>query len=65
MRHWGHVPSSFHIYHGPHFSYGHDWYFYRHISFPHFYRVYHVEPVGICGSEYYFYQGAFYCYVGG
>ena len=62
--HGGHVSSSFQYYHGPHHSYGHDWYYARHISFPHFYQVYYYEPVDVCFAEYYFFEGAFYCYNG-
>jgi hypothetical protein len=64
VRHLNHIPYNFHLYHGPHFSYGWDWYFYRHISYPWLYQVFPFEPVGVCFTEYYFFEGAFYCFAG-
>ncbi|HLI28494.1 MAG TPA: hypothetical protein VKZ60_15590 [Chloroflexota bacterium] len=59
-----HVPTAYHVYHGPFFHYDYEWYFYRHLSFPWLYVVYVEEPVLVCTTEYYFYDGLFYCFVG-
>jgi hypothetical protein len=61
---WVHVPVSYRFFHSPTYAYSHDWYFHRHISHPSLYRIHTHEPVGICVTEYYFYSGAYYCYVG-
>jgi hypothetical protein len=62
--HWSRVPSSFQFYYGPRYTYSHDWYFYRHISFPELYRVVYEEPGEGEYAEYYFYDGAWYCFIG-
>ena len=62
--HWVHVPAAYRYFSSATFAYSYDWYFYRHISYPSLYRTYVQEPVGICFSEYYFYGGVYYCYVG-
>ena len=64
VAHWVHVPVAHQFFNGPTFVYSYDWYFHRHISYPSLYRIYVHEPVGICGSEYYFYGGVYYCYTG-
>jgi hypothetical protein len=64
VRHLTHVPSNFHIYHGPHFRYDYNWYLHRHISAPWLYATYHFEPANVCFTEYYFFEGVFYCFVG-
>ena len=61
---WVHVPVSYRFFNGPTFVYSYDWYFHRHISYPWLYRTYIQEPVGSCVSEYYFYGGVYYCYMG-
>jgi hypothetical protein len=62
--HWNRVPSSFQHYYGPRYTYSHDWYFHRHISFPNLYQVVYEEPAEGVYDECYFYEGAFYCFVG-
>lgn len=62
--HLQHVPSTLRFYNGAFFDYGYDWYFSRHVSFPWLYQVYEYEPVAVCFSEYYFFEGAFYCFIG-
>ena len=62
--HWAHVPVTYQYFYGATFVYSYDWYFHRHLSHPWLYRVYSHEPVGICVTEYYFYSGSYYCYVG-
>ncbi|HZS01823.1 MAG TPA: hypothetical protein VFE37_24105 [Chloroflexota bacterium] len=64
VAHWAHVPVAFRYFRGANYAYSYDWYFHRHISFPSLYRVYIHEPVGVCLTEYYFYGGVYYCYVG-
>ncbi len=61
---WGHVHDRFRYFYGPFFQYDYDWYFWRHISFPWLYVTYDYEPVGVCVTEYYFYEGVYYCYAG-
>lgn len=61
---WNHVPVAFQYFYGATHAYSYDWYFHRHISYPSLYRVYNFEPVGVCVTEYYFYRGAYYCYIG-
>jgi len=62
--HWNRVPSNFQHFYGPRYTYSHDWYYYRHISFPELYQVVYEEPAEGAYSECYFYEGAFYCFVG-
>ena len=62
--HWSRVPSSFQHYYGPRYNYSQDWYFHRHISFPELYRVVYEEPGEGDYAEWYFYDGAFYCFIG-
>jgi hypothetical protein len=62
--HWNRVPSSYQNYFGPRYTYSQDWYYYRHISFPDLYQVVYEEPAEGAFAEYYFYEGAFYCFVG-
>jgi hypothetical protein len=61
---WRHVPVVHQYFHGPTYVYSYDWYHYRHISFPLLYQSYTYEPIGICVTEYYFYGGAYHCYIG-
>jgi hypothetical protein len=61
---WVHVPVTYRYFRGATYTYSYDWYFHRHISYPSLYRVYNREPVGVCLTEYYFYSGAYYCFVG-
>ncbi len=64
VRQWNHVHESYRYFYGPRYQYDYEWYFYRHISFPWLYVSYDYEPVDVCFSEYYFYEGVFYCFVG-
>ena len=61
---WSHVPVGYRYFYSASYSYNYDWYFHRHISYPSLYRAYVREPVGICVAEYYYYGGAYYCYIG-
>jgi hypothetical protein len=62
--HWRHVHHSYHFFYGPLYRYPAEWYYWRHIRFPHLYVVYTYEPVDVCFTEYYFYGGVFYCFAG-
>lgn len=64
VRHWSHVPPAYQYYRGPTYAYDYDWYVVRHITHPELYLVYVYEPVGVCVTEYYFYEGVWYCYTG-
>ncbi|HLH23512.1 MAG TPA: hypothetical protein VK066_13405 [Chloroflexota bacterium] len=61
---WRHVPVAYRYFYGPRYAYSYEWYLARHLSFPALYRIYAEEPVGICVTEYYFYGGSYYCYIG-
>ncbi|HEY7068365.1 MAG TPA: hypothetical protein VII06_43350 [Chloroflexota bacterium] len=61
---WTHVPVAYQYFYGPTYVYSYDWYYHRHIAHPWLYRIYSHEPIGVCVTEYYFYGGVYYCYVG-
>ncbi|HZU06943.1 MAG TPA: hypothetical protein VFB73_13335 [Chloroflexota bacterium] len=61
---WSHVHHSYRYFHGPLHVYPAEWYYWRHIRFPYLYVVYTYEPADVCFTEYYFYDGVFYCFVG-
>lgn len=60
---WGHVPGPYHYYYGPAYAYPYAWYAARHIAYPTYYVVYATDPGPACVSEYYSYEGSYYCYV--
>jgi hypothetical protein len=64
IRYWGQVAPDYRYYFGPNHGYDDVWYQQRHMSYPDLYRPYDYEPGGDCGTYYYAYQGAYYCYVG-
>jgi hypothetical protein len=61
---WGHVIGDYQYFYGPTYAYPYDWYYYRHIQYPTYYVTYPYDPIGDCFTEYYFYEDAYYCYVG-
>ena len=56
--------GDYHYFYGPTYAYPYDWYYYRHIQYPTYYVTYPYDPIGDCFTEYYFYEDAYYCYVG-
>lgn len=59
---WGRVPVAYQNYYGPTYVYANDWYVARHLTYPQYYSTYSYDPGGVCVTEYYFYQGVYYCY---
>jgi hypothetical protein len=62
---WQQVESQHQYYNGPNHAYDNQWYQQRHVNNPWLYQAFAYEPVSQCGTYYYRFQNAYYCYTGG
>jgi len=59
------VAPQLRYYNGPNAQYPLEWYLQRHLGNPAQFTMYRTEPVGLCNTYYYQYQGVYYCYTAG
>jgi hypothetical protein len=59
------VAPSLQYYNGPNAQYPIEWYMARHLGNPGQYTMYRTEPLGLCNTYYYQFQGVYYCFTGG
>src|SRR5262249_37667196 len=59
------VAPQYQYYNGPNATYPPEWYLQRHLGNPAQFTMYRTEPLGLCNTYYYPYQGVYYCYTGG
>ncbi|HEY7066747.1 MAG TPA: hypothetical protein VII06_35085 [Chloroflexota bacterium] len=59
------VAPPLQYYNGPNAQYPLDWYLQRHLGNPSQFTMYRTEPLGLCNTYYYQFQGVYYCYTGG
>jgi hypothetical protein len=65
IRYWNHVDPQYQYYYGPTNAYENQWYAQRHINNPWLYQAFGYEPTAQCGTYYYRFQDAYFCYTGG
>ena len=59
------VAPQLQYYNGPNAQYPTEWYLQRHLSNPSQFTMYRTEPLGLCNTYYYQFQGVYYCYTAG
>jgi hypothetical protein len=59
------VTPQYQYYNGPNAQYPTEWYLQRHLGNPGQFTMYRTEPMGLCNTYYYQFQGVYYCYTGG